>query len=498
MTRAHIPPYDRAPPFAKAGPSAPMRTHLASRSARAAAAILAPAVFLIDAFTRLDIAIAVLYVVVVLLVAGTGSQRATLLSGVACGLLTLAGFLLSKHLHPGAGPAARCAISLLAIATITLLVLRNLAATAALARSEAFLAEAQRLSRTGSIAVRLPEGSMTWSDEAYRIFGYGRDVRPDTTHVLDRVHPDDVAQVRAAGDRMRAGAPDVSVAHRLLLPDGTVRHVHLVARLTAAEAGRTEYVGALMDVTTAVQTQRALERSQADLAHATRVTTLGELATSIAHEVTQPIAAIATCGGSALRWLDRPVPDLPEARRSVAQMIRDAERAGEIVHRIRLMARRQAPAVDMVDLNRLVRESLSVVRRELQEHRVATELVLAEPAPRIAGDRIQLQQVLLNLLLNAVQAMAASDTCRLRMTTAPAERRRVSLVVEDTGPGFRPEDTDKLFTAFYTTRPEGLGMGLSICRSIVEAHGGTIHAGAAPGGGARLALTFPLPEDTPS
>lgn len=349
-----------------------MRPPLALRSARAAAAILTLAVFLVDAFTRLDIAIAVLYVVVVLLVSTTGSQRATLWSGVACALLTLAGFLLSRHLHPGPGPSARCAISLMAIATTTLLVLRNLAASA------------------------------------------------------------------------------------------------------------------------------ALQRAQADLAHATRITTLGELATSIAHEVTQPIAAIATCGGSALRWLDRPVPDLPEARRAVAQMVRDAERAGEIVHRIRMMARRQAPAVDLVDLNRLVHESLAVVRRELQEHRVATELVLGQPAPHIAGDRIQLQQVLLNLLLNAVQAMAASDTRRLRIATAPAERRRVSLMVEDTGPGFRPEDTDKLFTAFYTTRPEGLGMGLSICRSIVEAHGGTIHAGAAPGGGARLTLTFPLPEDTPS
>ncbi|WP_454725196.1 MULTISPECIES: PAS domain-containing sensor histidine kinase [Cupriavidus] len=581
-----------------------------------AAALLAIAVFLIDALTPLDIAIAVLYVVVVLLVALTGSRRATLTVAAICAVLTVAGFLLSKGAHMGGGSLARCVFSLLALGITTLLAVRNLAsnarlreqvqmldmthdaivvydlddiitfwnhgaeevygwraeqaigqpmhtltqtrfpvppeqihdqllrsgrwdgelervrrdgtrvvissrwalwrdragkpvaiiatnnditerqrAEAALARSEAFLAEAQQLSKTGSIAMRLPEGDMTWSDEAYAIFGYGRDVTPGAERVLERTHPEDLALVQAARAQARAGAPQIDVAHRLLLPDGTVKHVHLVARRTVAAAGHFEYVGALMDVTGTTLTQQALQRTLAELAHVMRVTTLGELAASIAHEVTQPIAAIVTCGDSALRWLNRPQPEVGEATESIRQMIRDAKRSSEIIRQIRSMAQKRDPSYAEMDLNALVGESLALVRRELQDHHVEAELRLGEPPARICGDRIQLQQVLINLLMNAVQAMdAAGGRRRLWVSTSAADERHVQVAVRDSGKGIAPEDAGRLFNAFFTTKAEGMGMGLSICRSIIEAHGGRIWAESPPGGGALLQVLLPLHE----
>ncbi|WP_059412435.1 PAS domain-containing sensor histidine kinase [Cupriavidus basilensis] len=587
-----------------------------SRILLGAAALLAVAVFLIDALTPLDIAIAVLYVVVVLLVALTGSRRATLAVAVVCAVLTVIGFLLSKGAHMGGGSLARCVFSLLAIGITSLLAVRNLAsnarlreqvqmldmthdaivvydlndiitfwnhgaeevygwtaaqaigqpmhtltqtrfpipperiheellrngrwdgelervrrdgarvvissrwalwrdgagkpvaiiatnnditerqrAEAALAQSEAFLAEAQQLSKTGSIAMRLPEGAMTWSDEAYSIFGYGRDVQPSAERVIERTHPEDLALVQAAREQARAGVPQIDVAHRLLLPDGTVKHVHLVARRTVAAAGRYEYVGALMDVTDTTLTQQALQRTLSELAHVMRVTTLGELAASIAHEVTQPIAAIVTCGDSALRWLNRPQPEVGEATESIRQMIRDARRSSEIIRQIRSMAQKRDPSYAEMDLNALVDESLALVRRELQDHHVEAELRLGEPPALICGDRIQLQQVLINLLMNAVQAMDSVGGRRcLRVATRAADERHVRVEVRDSGKGIAPEDAGRLFNAFFTTKGDGMGMGLSICRSIIEAHGGRIWAESPPEGGALLQVLLPLHE----
>ncbi|SDC89279.1 PAS domain S-box-containing protein [Cupriavidus sp. YR651] len=590
-----------------------------SRPPLLAAAALALAVFLIDAFTPLDIAIAVLYVIVVLLVASTESRSATRFAGVACAVLTVVGFLLSRDVNESAASLARCVFSLLAIATTTVLTLRNLASTArlrgqvqmlnlthdaivvydmndvitfwnqgaedvygwtaseaigksfhrltqtrfpiplaeiqaellrtgrwdgelhrvrrdgagivissrwalwrdpagtpigvlatnnditerqrakaALAKSEAFLAEAQCLSKTGSIELHLPEGNMVWSDEAYRILGYARDVLPNTGHVLARTHPEDVDLVLAVRGKTRAGEPGIDVSHRLLMPDGTVKHVRLVARVVSAKDGHFEYVGALMDITDAVLTQQALQRSLAELAHVTRVTTLGELAASIAHEVTQPISAIVTCGDSALRWLNRPQPDLEEATLSIGQMIRDAKRSSEIISRIRSMARKHDPSFAAMNFNALVEEAIELVGRELQEHRVEVFVDLCVPAPVINGDRVQLQQVVVNLLINAAQAMSGITGRRrqLWISTTASDTKHVTLAVKDSGHGIREEDAERLFTAFFTTKADGMGMGLSICRSIVEAHGGRIWADSPPEGGALLQLALPLHEES--
>ena len=493
----------------------PRASRTARRDARVAwtlAAVIALVVFLIDALTPLDIAIAVLYVVVVLLVASTGklARRRSRPRG-SCVFLTLAGFVLSHDEQYSNGALARCAVSLLAIATTFVLTLRNMAATAslhreveerkqaeqALERSEAFLLDAQRLSRTGSIATRASpgEGPMWWSDEAYRIFDYTRDVVPSIEAILARTPPDDRAIVRGAHERAVGGAPQIDVEHRLAMPDGGLKYVHYVAHLAAPREGGIEYVGALMDVTETKLAQEALARSTAELAHVTRITMLGELAASIAHEVTQPIAAIVTCGDAALRWLNRPSPDMAEAKLSITQMIRDAKRASEVILRIRSMAKKRDRLPVTLDLNEIVEESVQLVRRELDEHRVDVRIDLAVPTPTVVCDRVQLQQVLINLIMNAAQALAETRGARrVRIVTRPFDEQHAQVVVQDSGAGISEENAGRLFNAFFTTKAEGTGMGLSICRSIVEAHGGRIWAESPEEGGAVLQFILPVEE----
>ncbi|MFC0399174.1 PAS domain-containing sensor histidine kinase [Paraburkholderia rhizosphaerae] len=363
-----------------------------------------------------------------------------------------------------------------------------------LERSEAFLAEGQRLSRTGSIAMKLPDGEMLWSQEAYRIFGYAANVVPSMDLILARTHPEDVALVRQSYRQVLAETPSIDIEHRLVMPDRSIKHVHYVAHLSARQSGRFEYVGALMDVTEAKQTEEALTRSMAELAHVTRVTMLGELTASIAHEVSQPIAAVVTCGHAALRWLDRPQPDLAEAREAIDKAIRSAKRASDIVWRIRSMAQKRDPTHAELDLNALVDESIELVLHELHDHQVELDIDFVWPPPRINGDRVQLQQVLINLIMNGAQAMvsATGRAKRMWVATRMIDAQHAHVIVKDSGIGISAAHAERLFEAFFTTKSEGMGIGLSICRSIVEAHGGQIWAESPPEGGAVLQFTLPV------
>jgi C4-dicarboxylate-specific signal transduction histidine kinase len=349
------------------------------------------------------------------------------------------------------------------------------------------------LSRTGSIATHFPEASMWWSDESFQIFGYSRDVVPSFDAILARTHPADVATVRGAFEQAKVGAALVDVKYRLAMPDGSVKYVHYVAHLTTPQSGGTEYVGALMDITETTLAQEALARSSAELAHVTRITMLGELAASIAHEVTQPIAAVVACGGAALRWLNRPTPELDEATRSVTQIVRDAKRAGEIIQRIRAMAKKRDSVPAPVALNGIVTESVELMRREFEWHAVEVQWDLNEPSPEACCDRVELQQVLINLLMNSVQAMAdVGGPRKLRIATGMFDADHALVSVQDSGTGISEENADRLFSTFFTTKSEGMGMGLSICRSIVEAHGGRIWAESPAAGGALLQFILPI------
>jgi PAS domain S-box-containing protein len=256
----------------------------------------------------------------------------------------------------------------------------------------------------------------------------------------------------------------------------------------------------LMDITERNRTHEALQQAQTELAHVTRMTTLGELTASIAHEVNQPLAAIVTSGEACLRWLDHEPPELGEVRNAVESMIGDGVRASEVVWGLRSLSKKAAPQRTHLNLNYIVDDVVLLVRREVRNHGVSLQLELAPALPAVLGDRVQLQQVIMNLLINAIQAMAAvTDRPReLFVRTHRPEGEQVLIEVRDTGVGIDPENLKQLFNAFFSTKPSGMGMGLSICRSIIEAHGGRIWASRNDGPGATFHVMLPADLETAS
>jgi predicted ATPase/signal transduction histidine kinase/GAF domain-containing protein len=565
---------------------------------------------------------------------------------------TLIGVLyLENNLTPHAFTSARIAVLRL-LASQAAISLENARLYADLQHAEAYLAEAQRLSHTGSFGWNVSSGEIFWSEESFRIFGYGPTTKPTVETALNRVHPDDVALVQQVIDRAANDKQDFDFEHRLLMPDESVKHVHVVSHPVTDEPGKLQFVGALMDITARKQAQAALERSeqryrrlfrdmpvalcqldaqpliailkdlraqgvenlssyiddhpdllrravevlvveevndyavqmfgardrsellgsmqwlwresldtfrramesryrgeelfqetmklptldgriidvlltvarprmaddlgitlislvdltervraqemlqrvQADFAHAARISMLGELAASIAHELNQPLAAITTNGEAGLRWLDRPVPDVAEVRQATTRMVADARRSADIIARIRGMAVRRAPEHTLVSLDELIREALVFLRHEAQSRAVTVSHHRAPGAPKVLADRIQLHQVIVNLAVNAMQAMAQAGSPERKITirTATPDAATLCCTVEDSGPGIAPEHLDRLFDTFFTTKENGMGMGLSICRSIIEAHDGRIAAdNESAHGGARFYFTLP-------
>jgi PAS domain S-box-containing protein len=367
----------------------------------------------------------------------------------------------------------------------------------ALRRSDAYLAEAQRLSHTGSFGWRVSNGELFWSEESFRIFGYGQPTKPSLELVIQRTHPTDIARVRQLIDRASRDGKDWKLEHQLLMPDGSVKSVHVVARAVRDESGGVEFVGAIMDVSAAKRAEQELRHAQAELAHVTRVTTLGELTASIAHEVNQPISGIVINAAAALNWLGAEPPNLGKIRELLGQIIKDGERAGDVIHRIHNLIKKAPPRMAPFDLNEAVLDVVALTRSELLKHRVSLHTQLVTGLPLIKGDRIPLQQVILNLILNADEAMSGIDegAREMRISTGREDSNGVLVTVRDFGPGLDPESVDHLFEAFYTTKPDGLGMGLAICRSIIEAHGGRLWAAANEPRGAVFQFTLPLERD---
>ncbi|MBR0903197.1 PAS domain S-box protein [Bradyrhizobium liaoningense] len=493
----------------------------------------------------------------------------------------------------------------------------------ALRQSEAYLAQAQELSHTGSFGWRSATGEITWSKETYRIFQCDEGTRPRIPFMLERIHPDDrLAVQQTTGQAAREGK-DYDHEYRLLMPDGSIKYVRAVARATRDSSGRVQFVGSVTDVTATKEAERrlreseqrfrdyaetasdwfwetgpdhrvtqisehsdtitapvgllgltrwdiapdadlepdkwrqhrealdahvpfrdlvyrsrdrngqaiyvrtsgkpffdpqgaflgyrgvctdvtaairadqaedALRRAQAELAHVTRVTTLGELTASIAHEINQPLAAVIANADACLSWLQRNPPDLNAARRSVDWIIEDGKRASDIIHHVRALAKQTDIEMVPLDASTVVREAVALVQREMASHAVSVRMELSSALPGIFGDRIQLQQVLINLIMNGIEAMAGVDD-RPRELTIRSEAdgdHAVLVSVADSGAGICEKAIDRLFMPFFTTKSSGMGMGLSICRSIVEAHGGRLAAAPNQGHGATFQITLPV------
>jgi signal transduction histidine kinase len=525
-------------------------------------------------------------------------------------------------------------------------------------RQEAHLAEAQRLSHTGSFGWRVSTGGIVWSDETFRIFHYDRTTEPAVDRMLHRVHPEDAALVKQTFERASHDGKDFELEYRLAMPDRSLKHVHVVARAFSDESGDIEFIGAVMDVTgrkradlllagekrllemiargdsralildalcrlaeelasgslssillldrnasclrhgaapslpfaytaaidgivigpsvgscgTAAyrgepvivsdiatdplwadyralasehglracwstpilssagrvlgtfaiyyreprtpapyehnvieqithlasiavereQAEEALRQAQADLAHVSRVTTMGELTASLAHEVKQPIAAALTNANTCLLWLAGSTPNIEEARAAAMRIVADGTRAADIFNRIRLLFTKRMSQREWVDVNELIREMLVLLRAEAARYAVSVRIDLAADLPEVMGDRVQLQQVLMNLMTNGIDAMKDVDGTReLAIRSQRAETEDVLVSVSDTGVGLPAQRADQIFNAFFTTKPHGTGMGLSISRSIVQSHGGRLWAADNASRGASFHLTLP-------
>jgi PAS domain S-box-containing protein len=379
---------------------------------------------------------------------------------------------------------------------------RNLASIAiertqaetALRRSQAYLAEAQRLSLTGSFSWRPATGAITWSEETYRIFELDPAVRPTLDLVRERVHPADLALFQQNLERATRDGRPLAFEHRLQLPDGSVKHLQIVARPSANGSNDVvEFVGAVMDVTVRKRSEDALDRMRLDLAHVSRVSTLGQMAASIAHEINQPLAGIVINGNASLRWLAGEPPNLHEAREATRRIVRDGQRAGDVITRLRSLFQRGGPLKERLRMNDVVEEVIAITRGEVQKGGATIRTQLSDDLPSVVGDRVQLQQLVLNLIMNAVEAMSGvQDRPReIVIHSRPGEGEEVLVAVQDSGVGLDPESREKIFDAFYTTKSVGMGMGLAISRSIVEHHGGRLWAASNEGPGATFLFTIP-------
>lgn len=578
----------------------------------AAAVALAAVIFAVDAFTPLGMAVAVLYVLVILILATICDREQLTLVALGCSGLTLLAFLVSHGVEIESTSFARCLVSLAAIAITTVLVLQNKTAEqslreqanllnvthdaiivrgqddlvrywnrgaeqlygwtaeeaigqpshvllhtvfplplpeinsilhttgkwegelihvkrdgtrvcvasrwslqrderggpmavletnndvserqraeSALRRSEAHLAQAQELSLTGSFGWQPATGNILWSAQTYRIFEYDPVSKPTADMIIERTHPADRAYVghilRHAGE----GPKTWEAKHRLLFPDGRIKFVSVLAHSEPGDDGDLEFVGAIMDVTAARRAEDDLRQAQANLAHANRVSTLGEMTASIAHEVSQPVAAIVASAGAASRWLT--AGNITEVQDSLSRITRDGHRAADVISRIRAMAMKQPPRTDHLNINEAIGEVLTLARGEAERSRAEIRTSLGAGLPSVSADKVQIQQVLLNLVVNAFEAMHGEGTGPRELVVASFldDANGVVVSVRDSGPGLNEEQLSKVFDAFYTTKSSGIGMGLAICRSIIEAHDGRLWAERAEPRGAVFHFTLP-------
>jgi PAS domain S-box-containing protein len=366
----------------------------------------------------------------------------------------------------------------------------------ALHRSEAYLAEAQRLSHTGSWVCNVADRSAIYlSEECYRVFGWDpTDGPPPLEKWVERIHPEDRLKWEGAVERAIQEKADFEQEFRIVLPDGIVRWINAVGHPVLTAAGTlVQFIGSSTDITErkrAEEERERLHQLEADLAHINRVSMMGELAASLAHEIKQPITAAVTNAEACLHWIARDQPDLVEAHEAATETVNEARRAADIITRIRSLFQKEQPRREPLDINEVISEMVSIVREEARRHSISLRTLLCSTLPRVSADRVQLEQVLMNLMLNGIEAMRAM-TGELTIKTQRDEHGGVLISVSDIGVGLPAENVAKIFDAFFTTKPQGTGMGLAISRSIVESHGGRIWATANAEKGTTFHCTLP-------
>jgi PAS domain S-box-containing protein len=401
-----------------------------------------------------------------------------------------------KHLHVIGHPVLNGTGEVMEHVGTTIDITERKRAEETLRRSEAYLAEAQRLNKTGSWAFNPFSGqNIYWSEEMFRIYGLDsqRDL-PTSEAFWGRVHPDDRDSMYEIMRNATLEKTEYEHEHRIVLPDGTVKHLHAIGHPVLNRAGDVvQFVGTAVDVTERKRAEEERERLrhvEADLAHINRVNMMGELTASLGHEIKQPIAAAVSNAETCLEWLDRDQPDLAEIREAAAEMVKEARRAADIMTRTHALFKKEELKREVLDLNAVIAETATLIRAEADRRSISVLTEQDAELSKISADRVQLQQVLMNLMLNGLEAM--KDTRgELVIRSQRVEGGRPLISVSDAGTGFPSGAESRIFDPFFTTKPQGTGMGLAICRSIIESHGGRLWATANSGPGATFYFTLP-------
>jgi PAS domain S-box-containing protein len=365
-------------------------------------------------------------------------------------------------------------------------------------RAQASLAEAQKLSHVGSYRITPSTSEATCSEETYNIYGFDLDVPLSAKEIIGRIHPSDRNRVIAVYKKGLVDRRPWEIEHRLMMPDGTIRYVHCVTRVEIDPEEEPAVFGAIIDQTERITSEEALQKAQADIIRMNRLTAMGAVTVSIAHEMNQPLMAIVTNAGTCMSWLDRPSPNIGEAKLAAERIIEEGKRAGDVLLNIRSMARNSRPTtMTTVDIAAVVTHVLTILRSELRLRHIDVGVAIAADIAPVLGDKVQLQQVLLNLMLNAAEAMAGvGQSRRIDVSGQNDETGFVIVRVEDNGEGIDPIASDRIFEAFFSTKQEGTGMGLAISRSIIEAHSGTLSARPRPAGGSIFEFALPFAKES--
>jgi PAS domain S-box-containing protein len=459
--------------------------------------VVACGIVVINSESHTDFAPTILYITLLLMAANLFSINVVISIALMCIVLLTGTFIANDGYQSWDSTTSffRC---LTALSAITFLALRSKYAADRLRHNEIYLIGAQRLSQTGSVGFRGDNEEMSWSDESARIFEYPLTQIPTAAMVVARTHPDDLASVREVFAKAARHEPLIEIKHRLLMPDGRIKYVHMIASPLFKQSESCEYLGAIMDITASKEAEIALFCAHTQLAHVTRVTSLGELAASIAHEVNQPLSAITSSGEACRRWLDRPDPDLNEALQSLDRIISSSCRASDVISRIRALSRKCDPLRQRESLDDVVSETLGLVQQEIAHHRISPKVELTALSGLVHVDRVQLQQVIINLIINACHAMDTVDVQeRVLHVRTWITGEEAMVEVADRGSGIAGDVLPSLFTPFFTTKENGLGMGLSICRSIIEFHGGRIWATSTASQGTSFKFALPVLSSEP-
>jgi PAS domain S-box-containing protein len=363
-----------------------------------------------------------------------------------------------------------------------------------LQRSETYLAEGQRISQTGSWVWNVSTGELFWSDEQFRIFDLDPNWGPPSlSAALQLIHPDDRPGVQQSLEKALRETSHSEWDCRIVTLKGDIKIVHTTAHPVFASGILAEYVGTTMDISARKQAEDALNEAREELTRVSRAVTIGELAASIAHEVNQPLAAVVTNASAGLRWLAGDTPNLDEARQVLRRIIRDSNRASDVIAKIRSLVQKAVTAKEEFDLKEAIAETITLAQAEMRRRDVALCIEMPDDLPAVIGDRVQLQQVMLNLIMNGIDAMSEVSNRPRELVVAAAQdlSDKIRVSVRDSGTGVQPQNLARVFEAFYTTKPHGIGIGLSISRSIIEAHGGRLWAVQNESPGATFQFTLP-------